>query len=650
MKQIFLSLILILTFSLSALSANITVEREKDAPNFIRIQNQWLTLRIDLSRGALVSSLLYKGFEDQDIISDPTRGNGGLFKDLWTTQGWPGEFNQRIYEAEILEKGPEKVVVRTWTTGTGAYKNQKDENLSDILVEKTFKLDANSRVLTVEVALTNKGKKGKRVSYWSQSAIDFDGKLANNKWWRPTKHGVDWITQQRILIYAKSINGYWYTAPVTAGWNGVSNPNMKRGIMFLMDYNDIEQVYDNTAANTTEWMYDTTAIPVGRTWKTTMNLIPTEGFPGYSYGDLNVVGYCETQNTPSGLSVDHLIAASSVPLRNVTVRTEARGIVDKWKAESELLKTNELGYAPLARTVGIRGIGIMPCVIKTTVTGTKPDGVEVTAVYEDYFGGAVGKNSDLVTLDPLHAFVAPTKKKTYLKPDKIELSKNEKTRILFIRGLWSNFQGVDEALKKMGDVEVVDGWMKRAPFGEVASGFPAGYDELMSYNLIILGNVSGPMLGDLGQEMLSDYIQAGGGVLMLSGDRTFGQADFKNENFLKVLPLTFAGYGDYALMKEPSPLLPKDKHPILNGVDLPAGDIVLYSHSLNPIKGAITPLVFADGRPALILSGEKGRHVAALAPLPFGNAPSGKELYCRGDQYHRLMANLMKWLMGTMEK
>ena len=73
---------------------------------------------------------------------------------------------------------------------------------------------------------------------------------------------------------------------------------------------------------------------------------------------------------------------------------------------------------------------------------------------------------------------------------------------------------------------------------------------------------------------------------------------------------------------------------------------MLYSHSLNPIKGAITPLVFADGRPALILSGEKGRHVATLAPLPFGNAPAGKELYCRGDQYHRLMANLMKWLMG----
>ena len=150
--------------------------------------------------------------------------------------------------------------------------------------------------------------------------------------------------------------------------------------------------------------------------------------------------------------------------------------------------------------------------------------------------------------------------------------------------------------------------------------------------------------------MLADYIKAGGGVLLLSGDRTFGQADFKNENFLKVLPLTFSGCGDYARLKAPSPILVKEKHPVLNGVELPACDLVLYSHTLNPIKGAIIPLVFADGRPALIISGDKGRNVAALAPLPFGNVPTEKKLYCNGEQYHLLMANLMKLLMGTMEK
>jgi uncharacterized membrane protein len=392
-------------------------------------------------------------------------------------------------------------------------------------------------------------------------------------------------------------------------------------------------------------MYDTIAIPAGRTWKTVITAIPTEGFPGYRYGDLNVIGDVEVQSTPAGLSVEHRLAASSVPLRNVTVMTEARGIVDKWHAEAAPFQSEALGFIPLTRTIGIRGIGILPCVLKTTITGTKPDGGIMTAVYEDYFGGAVGKNSDLVTLDPLYSFAAPAKKKIYLKPDTLALTKHEKPRILFSRGLWANFQGIDEALKKLGEVEVVNGWMKRAPFGEIASGFPAGYEELMNFDLIILGNVSGPMLGDLGQEMLADYIRAGGGVLLLSGDRTFGQADFQNANFLKTLPLAFEGDGDYARLEHPSPLQTNDTHAILNGVTLSSNDVVLYSHRLHPAPGALIPLTLGEGRPALVVSGEKGRFVAALAPLPFGNAPDGKQLYYLGDQYHQLLANLMQWLM-----
>ena len=47
------------------------------------------------------------------------------------------------------------------------------------------------------------------------------------------------------------------------------------------------------------------------------------------------------------------------------------------------------------------------------------------------------------------------------------------------RGLWADFQGVDGAIERFGDVEVVDAWMKKASLGETLGTFPASYDDLL---------------------------------------------------------------------------------------------------------------------------------------------------------------------------
>ena len=639
------ALFLFILLSVSAPSTfAATVQALPDNANMVELKNDWLTVRVDLARGARVASFLYKGFENQDVVFDYAAGNGGLCKDLWTVQGWPGEFDKRKFESQIVTNGPSEVVVKTWTTSTGEARKGINDTLSELLLTKTYTLRQGDRALNLKVEITNKGSKGKRPAYWFQNALDFDGERKNNLYWRPTRHAVDMISQTVNSEY-----GYWYVAIPRAGWNGVTNAKLKRGLMFLMDYNTTQQLYDNCAANTAEWMYNDTAIPVGKTWVTDIVVIPTEGYAGYRHGDRDLVAHFETTETPAGLLIDHTISAASSPLKDVTVKTKVIGAIAKakWEAEAPALTVPELGFAPLQRQVSVAGVGAMPCVVQVTVTGTDALGKRKNIFYEDYFGGKAGRNLNLEQLQPHYVFTAPPKVVQYLKPDVIKLQAHAKPRILFVRGLWADFQGIDEALKKMDDVEVVDAWMKQAALGETLGNFPASYEELLSYNAIVLANVSGGMLGDLGQEMLADFAKAGGGILFLSGDRTYGQAGFSNPNFTPLIPATFKSGGDYARLPKPSALLPaKGDDSLVKGLKFPASTVALYAHDVTAATNAVPLLTYADGRPAAVASAPGTPRVALVTALPFGTAPAGQKLYSQDPVWHEFLARTLTWLAG----
>ncbi|MHB9131196.1 MAG: hypothetical protein ACYDBB_08915 [Armatimonadota bacterium] len=625
---------------LTMASAQVSTTRDAANPNLITLKNSLVTFTIDLANGAHIVSCLYAGFNNEEIVRDVKADNGGLFKDLWTTQGWPGEFDKRLYEAEIVKAGPDEAVVRTWTMSNGQYRSQIKEDIKDFLLEKTFSLHKNERILTVHYALTNKGEKGKRPAFWLQHAFDFDGLRKNNVYWRPTENGTDWIDE----THRTSACGRWFATSATAGWNGTTNRVLKRGVMFLMDYNDLQQLYDNTASTTTEWMYDDVAVPAGKTWTSTVRMILAEGFDAFTYGDSNIVAAIEPQSTPAGLRIDHILAASTTPLTNVTVKTTVTGARATWSVDTEPITLDKLGLAPQVRTLNVTGIGSLPCVVEVTLTGTDADGKPVTITYADYFGGSAGRNQDLVTLDPLRRFPGPEKKKQYLKPDMIKLQHLKPAKILFIRGLWAEYQGIDEAVKKLGDVTVVDGWMKKSALGETLGGFPAAYEDLLSYDVIILGNVSGPMLSTVGQEMLTDFLKAGGGVIMLAGDRTYGQTTFSNANFADLLPYT-STLGDYSRLKTPSILKDGIHHAVTQGVTFGKDAVVLYAHALKPKEHTQMPVLLGDGSPALILSDQNRPRVAVVTVLPFGEAPAGKTLYFQSAGWQQLMANTLTWLL-----
>jgi hypothetical protein len=285
------------------------------------------------------------------------------------------------------------------------------------------------------------------------------------------------------------------------------------------------------------------------------------------------------------------------------------------------------------------------------VTWKDIDGKSIERSIEGYYGGRAGRNLNLELLEPLYTFTAPPKKPVFIKPEKIELSEaGEKPKILFIRGLWAEFQGVDEALAKLGDVEVVNGWMKKTALGETVGNFPGSYEDLMSYDVIILGNVSGPMLGALGQEMLADFARAGGGILLLSGDRTYGQAHFTNHRFTDLLPASFEQGGDYGKLPSPSALTVTPGLALTAGMRLPRQKDVSYAHRVPPKENSVTVVYFDNGEPALLLSPPGTPKVALITALPFGTDDSKNPLYFHQEEWQELLARVINGLMPTREE
>ena len=603
----------------------------------IVMQNEMLKLTIDLKRGARVSEFVYKPFGGNIVY--PTESSGGILMDHVWEQTWPGEFLNRAYEGKVVEAGPDRAVVKVSTIGTG-------DTVKGVRFERLITLKSGDRAIRVKVSLVNTADQGRVTGYWSQNNYWFGGKKEGMSWNRPAVRGLDMCgldVKGREWFGGSAV--WYYVDEVTAGWSGGYNKRLKQGMMFLMDYNDLWRLYNCVAAVTTEWMYDRVAIPAGKTWSTEISIIPVAGMTGFAHGSANAVANFVVAQTPEGMTIEHQVARGLTPLKDVKLVTRAWGLKKPWTAKVEEAKFAELKDDAQSAVVKATGVGAMPAGIEVTLTGTTPDGKTATEKYGDYFGGAEGKNNDPFTMKPYLAFDRPAKKKVFLKPDKIEYVANSNPKVLYLRGLWTRFFRVDEAVKAaLPKATVTDGWLDASPVGLTFTFFPADYPTLMSNDLIVLGNMPAAPLGLVGQEMLKDYIAAGGNVLILGGDQAFGQAGFVNKRLIRQVPLDMGGAYNWRKIPGGGALKVAGKHAITEGVRFGDRDVVLYSHLCKPKEGA-SVLVTAGDRPIVVASPTaKGGKIVCVLATPFGEANKGQTAFWDAAAWSKLMQNTVKWL------
>lgn len=648
-KTIFLKGILVLVpllFYVSAYAGEANLKIADFAHNGskeICLENGFFRLLIDPDFGAQGVSLIDKSTGKELVLNGGKAG--GLFSDHDFRQSWPGEFFRAKYTYQVLDKGPEKVSVEFSRRATGRWHKQELSSLKGLIIKKRITVFANKPIIQVTLKFINPTEKDKSISYWLQNLVSAAGDPNEDYYYRPYPGGVSRVSSRD--------NNDWVRNPV-AGWTGILNPQKKRGIIFLMDYNYLNTLYNSLPNNSTEWMYAKVGIPAGGFWQTEVKMVLTRGFTDYTYASDKIIAGLVIKKKGNKLLLTQQLAATagSIPSARlqstyISLGEKPRMVYDITRAimvkEEGQKEEKDLGYFEL------KDIGLQPLIRKLTIPDITP-GQKVIRVtvntrgfqqsYEKPFMVGAGK--------PFYEKAAPEKHKVFIKPKKMVINKNGKLDVLFLRSALSlntRRWRIEKILKEKGIAvkTAVYNYVSWKEAGDI-EGFPIGYSELFNYDVLII-QAGMHALGAAGQEMVKDFVKSGGGLLVLGGYYSYGKSRIRGERIESVLPVELISPWD--LRKSKDRTIEKIKTPgFIAG--LPWGDKpeVIWYQQVRPRPGSQTILEI-DGHP-LLVSGRfgKGKVICFTGTILGSKRDITGKVFWKWKGYDDFMVKLITYLSG----
>lgn len=620
---------------------------QQDGHDVIRLENYRVQLIIDPSRGGAVTSYSDKLAPAELILQKPFHG---LCMDHFQEQSWPGEFLEVPYEYKVLQKGPEVAEVLVWRKASGIWQGKlANPKLSDLLLEKTYTLRADSPTLTCSVKLTAPEDQSKVFSYWLQNVMfaggDYDP--ATDRTFRPSARGV------RSTGYEN--NGHYgreeWLRDFTAGWMALVDTKKKTGLALWTDYNELRISYANGGNMTNEPMFNTTYLPKGASKTYVVQLTPIFGLDKILHvGPEMILGYHiqPGEGRTGNLEFTAVRSAEAVPDVQLTVALVSGADPSK-ETKVGALSLGPLSDKPASKSLPYTNAPPDPLVIRVTATGVTAAGKQFAVACEDFFPGTYQWADNIQTdmRTPLYAAPRPPQALTLAKPEKLAIKEPWLDRYLFFEGLHDEDYQVAAAVHSTGWDQKSDIIYYRyggAWYGELTD-FPYDYDKLLSYHAIILGGVSKSGLKPIGIEMLHDYLLAGGGMVVLGSHGAYGRSQLKGTNLGDAFPVE--------LPDTVFDLVPTGGKPVVAGPD--SADFLKYT-PLSPqamcyflhdvkVKPGAQVLLQVDGKPFLV-TGEYGPNKARIVCIlgaPLGNPGPGQTPFWKDKNWYLLLRNAIWW-------
>ena len=235
------------------------------------------------------------------------------------------------------------------------------------------------------------------------------------------------------------------------------------------------------------------------------------------------------------------------------------------------------------------------------------------------------------------------------KPDFATVAKPDpaRFRVLVVFGLYTHILNLDDALadwRHRGTIAAEFDWSNCPP--NAVENFPGTYDELFKYNAVVLSDVNYKALGEAAFEMLCDYVEQGGALLVVGGPYALGNGEFTETKFLDVLPVKLQGPFDlkWAGKGASWELTPANAdHAILKRVPFDEKPRVFWHHFVTPKAGAEVVLHAGD-QPALILGKYGKGKVAVLTLSPTGIGAESETQWWDWKGWFPLVRNTFAWL------
>lgn len=634
MKKFFLYFIFLAFSGFSAVNVKITGDRK------VFMENEIFSITIDSQSGAQGVSFVNKktGIE---LIPDKGK-RGGLFIDHDFRQSWPGEFFRAKYNWKIVEKTANKVSVEFSYKVKGFWRKNKFPYIQGLIIKKKISIYSGKPFVDIEIKFYNPTEHGKDIIYWMQNIVNGSGNPEEDFFYRPSPAGVS--------IESGKSGVEWIYTPVE-GWTGILNKKTKRGLVFLMDYNYLDTLYNCLGAHTTEWIYDYVTIPSKKEWKTKVRLVITNGFTDYTHASNNLIFGVELNNKEENKTgVEYQIQAvdKKIPLCKISTVYADLGEKPRMVYDTTLakvikvggkIKTKDLGYY-LLKNIGYkvvkRNFDIFDKNKGQKVLRISVEGDSFFEKFEKPF--VTGKG-----IKPFYEISPPQKKKIILKPDVIKLKKNGKLDVLFIRSsvLVDKERWQIEKILKKANVKICPfykvSWKEK---GEVEN-FPVSYEEIMNFDVIILqGSIHS--LGKIREEMIKDFVKAGGGLLITGGYFSYGKARIGEGPLSCIFPFTITSPFDLKRSFDGKIVVKNFPYSNLFNGEKP---MVFWYHKIKP-KEKSKVLLEVDGSP-LLIEGTYGKgKILCFTGTVYGNPEKNTIPFWKWKNYKNFINKTVLYAAG----
>ncbi|MBI2298700.1 MAG: hypothetical protein HYU66_07075 [Armatimonadetes bacterium] len=626
------------------------------------VANRFFELTFEPARGGRCSGFRFLDNGEQIIPADPV---SGLFLDHWAKYPWPSGLMHLPYQHELVRDGDARLGVRLWVTvpAMGGGKGAQDAasslaiptspDLIGLIVRKTIWIRADQDLIEVEQEVENSTAESRGVAIYTQQVATMGGRRFLNNWYLPSSRGV-LVNVQGKDDTDRSIGPDWVADP-TAGWMAVLHRQTRRGLLFAFDYNYVEKIY--TCGSTAEWFFQSVPVAPGHRFQTRYVVKPLRGLADVVHGSANLVCDLRPRESGTAVKVTSLVAAVSRELDHVTLDFTVTG----WRSKAVLL-TKRVALPHVGSGTVRSEFGFTPKALKDgvviAVRAVSPAGEERYEVYYagdrdaherryNYFatqGGALaGAKGATYYRNP------PRQGKPLDKPDFATLPRPaaDRLRCLVVFGLYTQMLRLDDALEgwqPAGRAAPEFTWANAPP--NAAEGFPGSYEELFGYHVVVLSDVNQKSLGDIGLEMLCDWVEQGGSLLVAGGPYALGNGEYEDTRLVDLLPVKLAGPFDlkWSGAGQSWPLAPAaGGHALTEGVGFGAAPRVYWQHAVTP-KPEAEVVLEAGGRPALVLGRYGKGRVAVLTLSPTGEPAAGEVAWWVWDGWPRLVRNVVGWL------
>lgn len=573
---------------------------------------------------------------------------GGLFKDNFVGQGYPGELPLARYDYQIIKNTQKEVVVKFQTLTKGG-----------ILVYKKIHFFSNSPFIKVDFGMENKTNTSIVKGLWPKFDIYISGEKEHNRYFRPDIHGINvsgWNEEKKYM------GGVDFIKYPFAGWTAAINTKTGEGLVWLMDYNYLKWLYNCNSAWTIEWFYDSITLPKGKKWETTYYLILIKGFDNISHASKNIICGTKvevkkkfeffgkgTEQNPEFILITHSLSSSvNGDLKNIVMKcsvvdfeTKNTHILPEVKIEKLTGKIKEIQQSiklPPERAI----------VCKIKIEGEKSNREKFEEKYEYYWPGIKGEKFDLMAGETVTPYYRkpPRKIKKYFKPGKIVYYRKPEPKMIEFRGPFYEYWKIPQAAVKAGIKEIDGSYFISVSFaGNTLTYIPSTYNDFFKYDLIVLNNVDAECLTDFGLEVIKDFVKTGGSLIVLGGFYAFGPGGYSDTQLEEILPVKLSGKKfDFVKLNPPQKLKITKEAKVLSKYRLRKNLYCFWVQDTTPKKNALVEI--KAGKVPFLVCGKYGKGKVAVIT---GNVcgTDGKRIkgFWETDEWEKIMERVIKWLV-----